>query len=114
LIETRSFACITLAVVIGQLLNAMMYGPQAALFAELFTTRVRYSGASLGYQLGSVFGGALAPIIATTLRGVARSACYAAAGFTRGPIEVHTMICRICHPEARRVQLCTEVSVIPV
>jgi len=41
--------------------------PQAALFAELFTTRVRYSGASLGYQLGSVFGGALAPIIATTL-----------------------------------------------
>jgi MFS family permease len=67
LIETRSFVFITIGVVIGQLLNAMMYGPQAALFAELFTTRVRYSGASLGYQLGSVFGGALAPIIATTL-----------------------------------------------
>jgi len=67
LIETRSFVWITLAVVIGQLLNAMMYGPQAALFAELFTTRVRYSGASLGYQLGAVFGGALAPIIATAL-----------------------------------------------
>jgi MFS family permease len=67
LIETRSFVYITIGVVIGQLLNAMMYGPQAALFAELFTTRVRYSGASLGYQLGSVFGGALAPIIATTL-----------------------------------------------
>jgi MFS family permease len=45
----------------------MMYGPQAALFAELFATRVRYSGASLGYQIGAVFGGALAPIIATTL-----------------------------------------------
>jgi MFS family permease len=67
LIETRSFVFITIGVVIGQLLNAMMYGPQAALFAELFTTRVRFSGASLGYQLGSVFGGALAPIIATTL-----------------------------------------------
>jgi MFS family permease len=67
LIETRSFVCITIGVVIGQLLNAMMYGPQAALFAELFTTHVRYSGASLGYQLGSVFGGALAPIIATTI-----------------------------------------------
>jgi MFS family permease len=67
LIETRSFVFITIGVVIGQLLNAMMYGPQAALFAELFTTRVRYSGASLGYQLGSVCGGALAPIIATTL-----------------------------------------------
>jgi MFS family permease len=67
LIETRSFVCITIGVVIGQLLNAMMYGPQAALFAELFSTRVRYSGASLGYQLGAVFGGALAPIIATTI-----------------------------------------------
>jgi MFS family permease len=67
LIETRSFVCITIGVVIGQLLNAMMYGPLAALFAELFTTRVRYSGASLGYQLGSVFGGALAPIVATTI-----------------------------------------------
>jgi MFS family permease len=67
LIETRSFVCITIGVVIGQLLNAMMYGPLAALFAELFATRVRYSGASLGYQLGSVFGGAIAPIIATTL-----------------------------------------------
>jgi len=67
LIETRSFVLITIGIVIGQLLSAMMYGPQAALFAELFTTRVRYSGASLGYQLGSVFGGALAPIIATTL-----------------------------------------------
>ena len=67
MIETRSFVFITIAVVIGQLFNAMMYGPQAALFTELFKTRVRFSGASLGYQLGSVFGGALAPIIATTL-----------------------------------------------
>jgi len=67
LIETRSFPYITIAIVIGQLLNAMMYGPQAALFAELFATRVRYSGASLGYQVGAVLGGALAPIIATTL-----------------------------------------------
>ena len=45
----------------------MMYGPQAALFAELFPKDVRYSGASLGYQLGSVAGGGFAPIIATAL-----------------------------------------------
>ena len=45
----------------------MMYGPQAAFYAEIFTTRVRYSGASLGYQIGSIFGGALAPLIATAL-----------------------------------------------
>jgi len=44
-----------------------MYGPQAAYFAELFGTRVRYSGASLGYQLASVFAGGFAPLIATAL-----------------------------------------------
>lgn len=46
---------------------AMMYGPQAALFAELFPPSVRYSGASLGYQIGAVVGGGFAPIIATAL-----------------------------------------------
>jgi MFS family permease len=45
----------------------MMYGPQAAFLAELFATHVRYSGASLGYQLGAIVGGALAPVIATAM-----------------------------------------------
>jgi hypothetical protein len=44
-----------------------MYGPQAAFLSELFSTRVRYSGASLGYQLSSVFAGGLAPLIAAAL-----------------------------------------------
>ena len=44
-----------------------MYGPQAAYFAELFGTRHRYSGASLGYQLASVFAGGFAPLIAAAL-----------------------------------------------
>ena len=44
-----------------------MYGPQAAFFSELFGTSVRYSGASIGYQLASVFAGSLAPIIALAL-----------------------------------------------
>jgi len=44
-----------------------MYGPQAAYFAELFGTRVRYSGASLGYQLASVFAGGFAPLVAAAL-----------------------------------------------
>jgi MFS family permease len=67
LIETGSFAWTAFALCVGHLFGAMMYGPQAALFAELFDTNVRYSGASLGYQIGSIFGGALAPIIATSL-----------------------------------------------
>jgi uncharacterized membrane protein len=44
-----------------------MYGPQAAWFGELFETRVRYSGASLGYQLGAVLSGGFAPLIAAAL-----------------------------------------------
>lgn len=67
LIETGSFFFITLAIAAALMLISLMYGPQAALFAELFPPEVRYSGASLGYQIGSVFGGGLAPIIATLL-----------------------------------------------
>jgi MFS family permease len=55
---------ITLAVNVG---HDAMYGPQAAYFSELFGTRVRYTGASLSYQLTSVFAGGFAPLIATAL-----------------------------------------------
>lgn len=67
LIDTGSFLWITVAICVGQVFVSMMYGPQAAFLAELFTTRVRYSGASLGYQLGAILGGALAPLIATAI-----------------------------------------------
>jgi metabolite-proton symporter len=67
LIETGSPAAITAAIGVELVLISLMYGPQAALFAELFPVEVRYSGASLGYQIGSVFGGGFAPIIATAL-----------------------------------------------
>lgn len=67
LIDTRSFVLITVALVVGNALLAIMYGPQAALFAEMFSARVRYSGASMGYQLGSVVAGGLSPFIMTSL-----------------------------------------------
>lgn len=67
LIDTGSFLWITVAISVAQVFVAMMYGPQAAFFAELFSTEVRYSGASLGYQLGAILGGALSPLIATAL-----------------------------------------------
>jgi metabolite-proton symporter len=60
---------LTLAVVVGLMLHALMYSPQAAFFSELFGTSVRYTGASVGYQLASIFAGALAPIIALKLLG---------------------------------------------
>ncbi|MGY4719372.1 MFS transporter [Naumannella cuiyingiana] len=49
------------------LIHPFMYGPMATLFAELFPARVRYSGASLGYQIGAIFGGGFAPLILTAL-----------------------------------------------
>ena len=67
LVDTGSFWLITLAVSGGMIFLAMMYGPQAAFFTELFSTEVRYSGATLGYQFGAIIGGAFAPTIAVKL-----------------------------------------------
>ena len=67
LIETGSPIAVIADIVIIMFLLCLMYGPQAALFAELFPVELRYSGASLGYQLGSIVGGGFAPIIATAL-----------------------------------------------
>ncbi len=67
LIDTGSFWLIVVALTGGLVFLGMMYGPQAAFFTELFSTEVRYSGASLGYQVGAIIGGAFAPTIATIL-----------------------------------------------
>jgi MFS transporter, MHS family, shikimate and dehydroshikimate transport protein len=67
LVDTGNVVLITLGLVIGFTIHAIMFGPQAALFAEMFPADVRYSGASLGFQLASVFAGGLAPIVMTTL-----------------------------------------------
>ena len=67
LVDTGNFWLIVLAITVGLLFLGMMYGPQAAFFSELFSTEVRYSGASLGYQLGAILGGAFAPAIAVKL-----------------------------------------------
>jgi metabolite-proton symporter len=71
LITSKDESRIILAVVVGMVLHAFMYAPQAAFFSELFGTSVRYTGASVGYQLASIFAGALAPIIAVKLLGAA-------------------------------------------
>jgi metabolite-proton symporter len=67
LLDTRSFGVMAFATTVGLVLHGAMYGPQAAFFSELFGTRVRYSGASIGYQLASIGAGAVAPIIAVAL-----------------------------------------------
>jgi MFS family permease len=67
LIDTGSIELIVVAITLGLVFVGMQYGPQAAYFTELFSTEVRYSGASLGYQIGAILGGALAPTIAVLL-----------------------------------------------
>ncbi|MDA3630124.1 MFS transporter [Saccharopolyspora oryzae] len=86
MLDTKSFFAITVATTIGLVFHGAMYGPQAAYFAELFGTRVRYSGASIGYQLASIVAGSLAPIIATALLAAFGSAV---------PISIYVALCSV-------------------
>jgi MFS family permease len=76
-------SAVFIAIVLSLIPHDIQYGPQAALIAEAFTPRLRYSGASLGYQLASVIAGGPAPLIATALFATYHSgyaiACYIAA-----------------------------------
>jgi MFS family permease len=67
LLDTRSTGLVVLAIVLAWPIHDMQYGPQAAFIAESFTGRLRYSGASLGYQLASLTAGGPAPLIAVWL-----------------------------------------------
>lgn len=67
LIDTGNVLLVLLSITGGLGFLAMQYGPQAAFYAELFSTQVRYSGASLGYQIGAILGGAFAPTLAVLL-----------------------------------------------
>ena len=86
MLNTGSEVVIFLAVVLSLIPHDMLYGPQAALIAESFTGRLRYSGSSLGYQLASVIAGGPAPLIATWLYGTYRSSF---------PIAVYIAICAV-------------------
>ena len=74
MLNTGSETIIFVAIILSLIPHDMMYGPQAALIAESFTGRLRYSGSSLGYQLASVIAGGPAPLIATWLFGTFHSA----------------------------------------
>jgi len=81
LLDTKVGGLIFLAILVSLIPHDMQYGPQAALIAESFTGRLRYSGASLGYQLASVIAGGPAPLIAVALYGGANYFGFKFAGF---------------------------------
>ncbi len=87
MLDTKNPTWIFVAIVLSLIPHDMMYGPQAALIAEAFTGRVRYSGSSLGYQLASLIAGGPAPLIATALL----------AGFGSGTaIAFYIAACALC------------------
>jgi MFS family permease len=67
MMNSGNYVVITASVTLGLIIHAIMYAPQPAIMAEMFPTRMRYSGVSLGYQVTSIVAGSLAPIIAVKL-----------------------------------------------
>ncbi|MFD9125136.1 MFS transporter [Kitasatospora sp. NPDC059571] len=84
LVDTRSFPLIVAATTVGLAFHSAMYAPQAAYVSELFATRVRYTGASVGTQFASLVAGAPAPLIAVALLGRYRASA---------PISLYVTVC---------------------
>ena len=105
LLDTKEPNKILLGVVVGLILHSLMYAPQAAFFSELFGTSVRYTGASVGYQLASIFAGALAPIIALKLLGDVTDGNTTAVGIYVSIASVLTIIAVLFARETRATSL---------
>jgi metabolite-proton symporter len=103
LLDTGQFWLIVLATVVALVLHAAMYGPQAAFISEMFPTKVRYTGASMGYQLAGIFGGALAPIISVAL--LARFDTSIAVSVYAVVMLLVTIICVLIAPETSKIDL---------
>jgi MFS family permease len=100
----RSPGLVALAIVLAMVGHDMMYGPMGAYLSELFGTRVRYSGASLVYQLTAVFAGGLAPFVATLL--MARHGSHAVAWYVVACCAI-TVVATWFAPETHRREIGT-------
>jgi metabolite-proton symporter len=105
LIDSLSGPKILLAVAVGLFFHSLMYAPQAAFFSELFGTSVRYTGASVGYQLASIFAGALAPIIALELLGTVEEKNTTAVGIYLAIASAITILAVLLAKETRATSL---------
>jgi MFS family permease len=109
LLVTAIPALVVLAIVVSLIPHDMMYGPQAAFIAEAYPTRLRYSGAGLGYQLASVFAGGPAPLIAAALLPVSVWWIPAYLVFC----SVVTLVSCVFLPDRTNVDLGTEFGTAP-
>ena len=103
LIDTGRFGLIVIAAVVALIFHAAMYGPQAAFITEMFPTKVRYTGASMGYQLAGILGGALAPIISVAL--LDRFDTSVAVSVYAVAMIAITLTCVLLAPETSRIDL---------
>ncbi len=105
LVDTGQPVIVVLAIIIGMVLfHDAMYAPQAAFFSEMFTTRVRFSGASLGYQIGSVLGGGFSPLIATSLLAMGGGDPWLVVVYFV-VLSVITALCAYLAPETYRIDM---------
>ncbi|MBY8861384.1 MHS family MFS transporter [Nocardia sp. CA2R105] len=105
--DTGNPILITLAMVVGiNVFHDAMYGPQAAFFTEMFSTRVRYSGASVGYQIGSVFAGGFSPLIATALLAAGNGQPWLVVAYFI-VLSIVTIVCAYLAPETNRKDIDT-------
>ena len=112
LLDTMVPAYIFLAVLLSLIPHDMMYGPQAALIAESFTGRLRYSGASMGYQLASIIAGGPAPLIAAALFAEYRSG-YAIAAYI-ALCAVLSLVSAAMLPDYTNKDISHEYDAVPV
>jgi len=109
LIDTKSFVFIVLAAIVALIFHAAMYGVQASFIAEMFPTSVRYTGASIGYQLAGIAGGALAPIIATALLATYKSS-FAVSIYVVVALAI-TTVCVVLSRETAKIDLAAEDAI---
>ncbi|WP_102141634.1 MFS transporter [Mycobacterium hubeiense] len=105
MMDTANYALVMGAVIIGLVIHAIMYAPQPAIMAEMFPTRMRYSGVSLGYQVTSIVAGSLAPITAVRLLDVFDSSVPIAL-YLAGAAVV-TLIAALVMRETKGIDLAT-------
>ncbi|MFC6093031.1 MFS transporter [Saccharothrix lopnurensis] len=103
LLDTRNAALGLIGLTGAVIFLSGMYGPQAAIASELFPTRVRYSGASLGYQISTITGGAVAPLIATAL--YARTGTSMSVAFYLAVVCLISLVAVLLVPETRGTSL---------
>lgn len=105
MVDSGSAALLTLALVLGQaVIHPMMYGPLAALYSELFGTRSRYTGASLGYQMAGL-GAGLAPVIFAQVQAATGGGGTLAISVVIGAFCLLTVVCTLALGETSRRDL---------